>query len=161
MAAWEVQTRVWATEEAGRLVLTVYGRKAIPVPTYTVGLVARAGEDVWVETHARLVQEHVETPGFDPGVPSPYRPWLVTSDRLVGRIGTGQLLEWRWQNIAGCRVDLAPGREWMSFDMNDGARPTWTGAGLAPMAVLSVAMTYGWRALVDHPGLERLRMRPE
>ncbi len=85
------------------------------------------------------------------------RPWLVTSERILGRLAFGRLAEWRWSRILGCQVDLTPGDEVASVDTCDGAVTEWRGPGVAPLAVIAIARLYGPRALLNHPGLAYLR----
>jgi hypothetical protein len=61
---------------------------------------------------------------------------LVTSQRIVGRLGDDHLYNYRWEHIDGCRVELTAGKEGVSLDLRDRCPLTWT--GVAPMAVAAI-----------------------
>jgi hypothetical protein len=86
------------------------------------------------------------------------RPWLVTTDRVLGRLADGRLAEWRWGDVVGCRVDRTPGTELVTIDLPDGSITHWTGPGIAPLAIVAIARLYGPMSLLDHPGLAGLRV---
>jgi hypothetical protein len=86
------------------------------------------------------------------------RPWLITSERVLGRLADGRLAEWRWKDVVGCQIDLIPGHEVVSLDTWNGALTQWKGPGVAPLAVTAVARLYGPSSLLDHPGLACLRV---
>jgi hypothetical protein len=89
--------------------------------------------------------------------PAPYRPWLVTSERIVGRLGDDRLYGYRWDHVFGCRLDLTERADWLTLDV-DGEPPlTWTGAAVALMAVPAIYRLHGPRGLLEHPGLIELR----
>ena len=156
---WETETRAWAADTGRRLVLTLCSGEQIPVSPYRVGVVLGPDEQAWVECPVRFVQD--APPG---GLAStdivswpPIRPWLVTSQRIVGRLGDDRLYGYRWEHIVGCRVDLALGREAVAIDLRDGMPLVWTGPGVAPMGVAAVFRLHGRQGLLDHPGLGSLR----
>jgi hypothetical protein len=85
------------------------------------------------------------------------RPWLVTSERIVGRLWDDRLYGWRWKSITGFRATLEPGREIVALDHYDGSQLQWAGAGVAPIAIAATARLHGAQALVYHPALRSLR----
>ena len=76
---------------------------------------------------------------------------------MVARLGDGFLHGYRWDDMVGVRLELAPGREALVVDIVGQPSLVWSGAGLAPMAVAAVFHLYGAAALLDHPGLDPLR----
>lgn len=160
---WEDGTRAWATDAGRALAVDLYhGRDTLTRP-YQVGVVLDAGEQVWGELPAccSIDPPLYPPPGAArPGDPLPQPPistWLLTNGRVVGRV-RDHLRGWRWENMVGCRVDLTPGAEVVAIDVENGKPPvTWTGPGVAPLAVAAVFRLYGARAMVEHPGLAVLR----
>lgn len=155
LARWEADTRKWAHETAGNLVLSMVGGTPAPANPYGIGVVLDPGERVWAECPIRFLQENLPSDG--PTV-APVRPWLVTSDRIVGRLGDDHLYGWRWENIRGCRVNLSPSAEFVTLDPDVGSRLDWTGPGVSPLAVAAVYRLHGRQSLVDHPGLSTIRL---
>jgi hypothetical protein len=161
LARWETETRVWATDTGRALVLAVCGGDPVPVTPYHVGVVLDRSEQAWVECPVRFLQETPPSPAItDMACWPPVRPWLVTSQRVVGRLGNDRLYGYRWEYVAGCRVDVTPGREVVSLDLRNGVPLTWTGPGVGPMGVAAVYHLHGSQALLDHPGLTPLRVAP-
>ena len=153
-ARWENDTRDWAHRTARNLVLSMVSGQPTPVTAYGVGVVLDPGEQVWAECPLRFRQERLPADG--PAVP-PVRAWLVTSDRIVGRLGDDYLYGWRWEHVRGCRVDLSLQAEHVALDVGDSFRLDWTGPGVAPLAVTAVYRLHGRQALLDHPGLSSIR----
>jgi hypothetical protein len=58
----------------------------------------------------------------------------------------------------GVRIDLNPGHEVVSLDIDDGSALTWSGPAVAPLAVAAVFLLYGAAAMIDHPSLAPLRV---
>ena len=58
----------------------------------------------------------------------------------------------------GARVDLTPGREVVSLDIDSEPTLIWTGSAVAPMAVAAVFHLYGPLAMIQHPGLAAVRV---
>jgi hypothetical protein len=163
MAEWESETRTWATGTARALALAMCGGEPIAVNPYRVGVVLDLDEHAWAECPLRFLQESSPAPArtFGAGWP-PFRPWLVTSRRIVARLGDGRLYGYRWEHALGCRVDLTPARETVALDLCNGTPLVWTGPGIAPLAVAAVHHLHGSEALLDHPGLAPLRVdRPD
>ncbi|MGH9075122.1 MAG: hypothetical protein ACRDZQ_13545 [Acidimicrobiales bacterium] len=157
-ARWEAETRAWATGAGRALVLALCGGQPAPVTPYRVGVALGDSEYPWAECPARFLTE--PPPASQAAAASdwpPVRPWLVTSERVVGRLGDERLYGYRWDHMVGCRVDLTQGSERVVLDQ-DGQPPlTWTGPGIAPLAVAAVYRLHGAPALLDHPGLASLR----
>lgn len=156
IAAWETATRTWATTAARDLALDLYHSRSAGLRPYDVGVVLDPDETVWVEVPARfnLDQPQPQPPA---GAQPPIRPWLVTSRRVVGRLGNGSLCGYRRETMVALRVSVAPGSEQLAVDI-DGTPPlVWAGPGIAPMAVSAVFHLHGPAALLDHPGLAPLR----
>ena len=84
----------------------------------------------------------------------------MTSARLVGRLADDRLHGYRWEKAVGARVDLTPGREVVSLDIDSEPTLIWTGPAVAPMAVAAVFHLYGPLAMIEHPGLATLRITP-
>jgi hypothetical protein len=124
LASWETETRAWATHAARSLVLDIYEGRPLPVTPYQVGVVLHPGELVWAEIPARFLGECPPLPSTDRPWKPPIRPWLVTTDRVVGRLGDDCLYGWRWEDIIGCRIELAPGRERVTIDTADSSPAT-------------------------------------
>jgi hypothetical protein len=160
LALWEAETREWAIQTAQILILAICGGEPLPARPYHVGVVLGPDEQPWVECPTRFLHEMASSPqaGTSAGWP-PVRPWLVTSERIVGRLGDDRLYGYRWEHIVGCRIDLALGQERVSLDMQDGSPLSWAGPATAPMAVTAVYHLHGPYALLDHPGLAPLRGR--
>ena len=155
LARWEADTREWAHETARSLVLSMVNGTPMPANPYGIGVVLDRGERVWAECPVRFLQENLPSDGL---TVQPVRPWLVTSDRIVGRLGDERLYGWRWERIRGCRVDLANSSESVTLDLEDGSRLEWTGPGIAPLAVVAVLQLHGRQSLMDHPGLSAIRL---
>lgn len=160
LARWDTTTRAWATSSARDLALALYHDQETPTRPYGVGVVLDPGEKVWAEIPALFSADMPVTP---PGQPPRFamRPWLVTTSRVVGRLGDDCLYGWRWQSMVGARVDLTTGAESVALDIN-GERPLfWSGPGVAPLGVATIYHLHGPGALVDHPGLAVLRSPPD
>lgn len=155
LARWEKDIRQWAHETARNLVLSIVSGQPAAATPYGIGVVLDRGEQVWAECPIRFLQENLSAEVS--GVPL-VRPWLVTSDRIVGRLGDDHLYGWRWEHVRGCRVDLSAPTEFVAVDLDDGCRLDWIGPGIAPLAIAAVYQLHGSRALIDHPGLEPLRV---
>jgi hypothetical protein len=155
LARWENDTRQWAHQAARSLALSMVSGQPAPATPYGIGVVLDPGERVWAECPVRFLQEIL--PANGPPTP-PVRPWLVTSDRIVGRLGDDHLYGWRWEHIRGCRVDLTASHELVALDVDDFSAIHWTGSGVAPLAVAAVYRLHGEQALIDHPGLAAIRL---
>jgi hypothetical protein len=82
-----------------------YNRETAALP-YGVGVVLDSGEKVWAEVPVRFNLD--STPPVNPGqqaVPA-FRFWLITSDRVVGRLASDRLRGYRREG--GCRRSRRP-----------------------------------------------------
>ncbi|MBO0732193.1 MAG: hypothetical protein J2P57_23225 [Acidimicrobiaceae bacterium] len=164
LTRWEEQARQWATTAGRTLALDLYRNDDPAIHPYGLGLVLWDGEKVWARLPARC---SADTPlavragrprRGDPPPEPRIGDWLVTSHRVAGRLWPDSLSWWEWASVVGVRVDLSPGRELVQLDVQEDADPvSWTGPGVAPLAVAAVFHLYGARAMIDHPGLELLR----
>jgi hypothetical protein len=158
LVRWDDEARHWATQTGRELALDLlYGRKTATLP-YRVGVVLDPGEKAWAELPVRFNLDWVSS--VNPGEhPRPaIRPWLVTSARCVGRLADDRLHGYRWDQAVGARVDLTPGREFVSLDIDSEPTLTWMGPAVAPMAVAAVFHLYGPLAMIQHPGLAAVRV---
>jgi hypothetical protein len=160
IARWEADTRKWAIETARALAIAVYRGDPLPTRPYRVGVVLGRQESPWVESPARFNLDTLLSMTAGVGGPSPYRPWLVTSERIVGRLGDDRLYGYRWDQVFGCRLDLTEASDRLTLDVEGEPPLTWTGAGTPPMAVAAVYRLHGPRGPLDHPGLTSLRIVP-
>jgi hypothetical protein len=158
LARWDDEARQWATATGRDLALDLYYNRDTATLPYGVGLVLDAGEKVSAEVPVRFNLDW--TPPVKPGGDAKpvIRSWLVTTNRVVGRLADGRLHGYRWEQAVGVRVDLTPGREVVSLDIESEPTLIWTGPAVAPMAVAAVFHLYGPLAMIQHPGLSPLRV---
>jgi hypothetical protein len=158
LVRWEDETRQWSIITARNLALDLCYDRHTAIQPYRIGVVLDSGEKLWAEVPVRfnLDWPPVDKPG-EPHQPD-VRPWLVTSTRVVGRLADGRLHGYRWEMVVGARIDLTPGREVVSLDIDSEPTLTWTGPAVAPMAVAAVFHLYGALAMIDHPALAPLRV---
>jgi hypothetical protein len=161
LARWEFEARQWATASGRDLALDLYHDRETATRPYAVGVVLDPGERVWAEVPVRfdLDWSTLVKPGEQ--APPSVRSWLVTSGRVVGRLADDRLHGYRWEKAVGARIDLTPGRELVSLDVDSEPTLIWTGPAVAPMAVAAVFHLYGPLAMIDHPGLAPLRVNQE
>ena len=159
VAQWEQDTRRWANETARALALDLYHHQPPAIRPYDIGVILGAGETIWAQVPVGFNHDPTNYPTPPgPHIPTPaIRPWLVTSHRLVSRLGDDLLHDYAWQDMVGVRLQLAAGREALAINVVGQPTLVWFGAGLAPMAVAAVFHLYGPAALIDHPGLESIR----
>jgi hypothetical protein len=158
LARWDDEARRWATATGRGLALDLYYNRETAVQPYGVGVVLDAGERVWVEVPARFSLDCPSLAKTREQSQPAVRMWLVTSGRLVGRLADDRLHGYRWEKAEGVRVDLTPGREAVSLDIQDEPSLIWTGPAVAPMAVAAIFHLYGPLAMIEHPGLTQLRV---
>ncbi|MHB1509634.1 MAG: hypothetical protein ACYCST_07875 [Acidimicrobiales bacterium] len=158
-ARWSEDTREQARATGRNLAMDLYHRRETDVRPYGVGLVLAPFERMWAEV---LVQFNLDlVPPVRPNgpvAPPAISTWLVTSDRVVGRLSDDRLHGYRWETVVGARVDLATGREAVTLDIENEPTLIWSGPGVAPMAVAAVFHLYGPVAMIEHPGLIPLRL---
>jgi hypothetical protein len=176
---WGWRQRPIAREDARNLALSIATNQPLPVAHYDIGVILQPGELPWQRAWARLavwttqscyVQHtrvgwwgysartsgrQVSTAGWqEVGIID----WLITSKRLVGRRpGDGRLESIWWAGLVGAQADLET--EAVCLDSHNGWRGRLTGPGVAPIAVAAIAACHGPQAMLDHPGLGRLRDR--
>jgi hypothetical protein len=150
LAARNSSTRAAAHEHARRVALQIASGAGRGPAAYDVGVVLHEGERVLGRAPARF-QTFADGSWIERGTPE----WVITSDRLVGRLPTGELESIAWSAIAGLRVDLA--QEWVALDAFNGWRAVLSGPAIAPIAVADVASCHGTQAMIEHPALAPLR----
>jgi hypothetical protein len=158
VARWDYEARQWATATGRDLALALYYNRETAARPYGVGVVPDPDEKVWAEVPVRFNLDW--PPPVRPGElaqPS-VRTWLVTSTRVVGRLSDDRLHGYLWESAVGARVDLTPGREVVSLDIENEPTLIWSGPAVAPLAVVAVFHLYGALAMIDHPGLAPLRV---
>lgn len=80
---------------------------------------------------------------------------LVTDQRLLARLGSGELVSLWWGSLVGFDADLDAER--VTLDYGDGSPRFLTGTAAPVVTVVGVARIYGAEALLTHPALEVLR----
>jgi hypothetical protein len=158
MARWEDEARQWATATARELALDLYYDRQTSTQPYGVGVVLDPGEKLWAELPVRFNLDWMPSVKADVHAQPAFRPWLVTSVRCVGRLADDRLHGYRWDKTVGARVDLTPGREFVSLDIDSEPTLIWTGPAVAPLAVAAVFKLYGPLAMIEHPGLAAVRV---
>jgi hypothetical protein len=82
-------------------------------------------------------------------------PWWLTSERIVGRLASGDLVGLQWARLIGCLIDLS--RELVVLDGPNHRRYSFSGPATPVIAVVAVAQLHGIRALLSHKALSALR----
>jgi hypothetical protein len=157
---WSEEARRWALAAGRDLALDLYNNRDSIVRPYEVGVVLDPGEKVWTETPVQFNLDWSPPGRAGQKVEPAVRPWLVTSDRLVGRLADDLLYGYRWERAVGARVDLTPGREVVRLDIEGEPTLMWSGPAVAPLAVAAVFHLYGPIGVLEHPGLVTLRVEP-
>ena len=148
----------FAVQQARQLAMSLYHGTPIEARPYSSGLVLGAGEVLWVETQGRCSWDQSPYARRDPAR-LPLTCWVATNMRLSGRLSTGRVVDLPWAQMTHCRVDLSRGKETLALD-GWGTNGVWHGVGIAPLAVAAIFKAYGIEALLEHPGLARLRVGP-
>ncbi len=152
------ETRHWATVAGRQLALDLYhGRETASRP-YGVGVVLDAGEKVWAEVPVRFNLDWVPPCKGGQDAQPAVRTWLVTSNRVVGRLDDDLLCGYRWEQAFGARVDITTGSEVVKLDVEGEPTLMWSGPAVAPLAVAAVFRLYGLIGMIEHPGLAALRV---
>jgi len=81
---------------------------------------------------------------------------FVTDQRLLVRLGSGELASLWWGSLVGFEADLSA--DHVVLDFGDGQPRLLSGPSAAVMAVAGVAALYGPEALATHPALSPLRV---
>jgi hypothetical protein len=169
LARWETATRQWAADSGRRLAIDLHHGHELLIQPYTVGVVlwTSRNEHVWGQVPARCSEDTPLTvrrgqPRRGDPPPQPrITDWLVTSQRIVGRLYPDTLCWWEWSTIVGVQVDLTAGAEYVQLDPPLPNRPVrWYGPGVAPLAVAAIFHLHGSTAVVEHPGLAAIRQQP-
>ena len=158
---WSEEARQWATAAGRALALDLYFNRESNLRPYEVGVVLDPGEKVWAEAPVHFNLDWTLPNRVGQAIEPAVRPWLVTSDRVVGRLADDHLYGYRWENSIGARVDLTPGREFVGLDIAGEPTLVWSGPAVAPLAVAAVFHLYGPIGMLEHPGLVTLRVGPE
>lgn len=82
---------------------------------------------------------------------------MVTDQRLIVRLGSGELASLWWGSVAGFDADLD--ERHVILDFGDGRPRLLSGESAPVIAVGAVAGIYGVPSLASHPCLEALRAR--
>ena len=158
---WSEEARQWATAAGRALALDLYFNRESNLRPYEVGVVLEAGEKVLAETPARFNLDWIPLGKAGQKTEPAARRWLVTSDRIVGRLADDRLYGYRWEYAVGALVELTPGREVVRLDIEDQPTAIWSGPAVAPIAVAAVFHLYGPIGIIEHPGLATLRVGRE
>jgi hypothetical protein len=161
MTLWCDQARRWAWVTGRDLALDLFYNRETSFRPYEVGVGLDAGEKVWAEVPVRFNLDWRPPGNATQITQSAVRPWLVTSDRVVGRLGDDRLRGYRWEHAIGTRVDLTPGYEVVGLDIEGEPTLLWSGPTVAPLAVAAIFQLYGPIGIIEHPGLEMLRVGPD
>jgi len=171
--AWCDQTRVAAYDDARMLALAIAGSCHLPaISTYDLGIVLGVGEVVWQRTPAaywwrgeqRWTEQRTSHAGYRSTFTEVRREsmncagtlgWLITSQRLVAREPTGEVISIHWTAIQAVSVDLIA--DAVALDGAAGYHCELRGPAIAPVGVAAIACCFGPRALLDHPSLVALR----
>jgi hypothetical protein len=157
MVRWNQEARIWATDAGRRLALDLYYGRETGSRPYQVGVVLDAGEKIWAEVPVRFNLDLPTTATSHEALQPAIRSWLVTSGRVVGRLGDERLHGYRWEKSVGVRINLTPGSEDISVNIDGEPTLIWSGPGVTPLAVAAVYQLYGPVGLIEHPGLAILR----
>ncbi len=161
LARWNEEARKWATAAGRDLALNLYFNQESIFRPYAVGVVLDPGEKVWAEAPIQFNLDWTTSGKAGQPMEPAVRPWLVTSDRVVGRLADDQLYGYRWERSVGARVDLTPGREFVRLDVEDEPTLIWSGPAVAPLAVATVFHLFGPIGMLEHLGLVTLRVGSE
>jgi hypothetical protein len=155
-AEWQSEIRIWAITTARSLAIDLHCDHSLPIRSYKVGLVLWDGEQAWAEIPVKCSAD-TPVPIGDGRLALQTTPWLVTSERVAGRLQPNTLRWWTWDQVIGMQVDLRPGRERVCLDI-DGSTPVYfESPGVAPLAVAAVYRLHGPMAVIEHPSLAPLR----
>jgi hypothetical protein len=115
------------------------------------GVVLRPGEAV-----RRLVNAWLRLRTPEGWTEPSWSQVFVTDQRLLVRLGSGELASLWWGSLVGFEADL--GADHVVLDFGDGLPRLLSGPSAAVMAVAGVAALYGPEALTTHPALSPLRV---
>ena len=175
IAAWADQARETSRHAARELAVTIVRRQPSAMQAYDLGIVINDGETAWQRAPADYrwrgentwMVQHNRYSGYRSTISEVHQPcvvhagmldWLITNQRLAARKPDGQVVSIYWAAIEAIGVDLT--REVVVLDGTDGYHGELRGPAIAPIAVAAIATCHGSQALLDHPALESLRVRP-
>jgi hypothetical protein len=115
------------------------------------GLVLRPGEKV-----RRLVSAWIRQRSVEGWTEPSWSQVFVTDQRLLVRLGSGELASLWWGSLVGFEADLSG--DHVVLDFGDGLPRLLSGPSAAVMAVAGVVALYGPEALATHPALSPLRV---
>jgi hypothetical protein len=143
--------RAAAFVDARNLALELAGiQPGVALDSMVAGVVLRPGESLRRLLNAWLRQRSPD--GWT--VPS-WSQIFVTDQRLLVRLGSGELASLWWGSLVGFEADLVG--DHVVLDFGDGLPRLLSGPAAAVMAVAGVAALYGAQALATHPALSPLR----
>lgn len=114
------------------------------------GVVLQPGESV-----RRLVNSWLRQRTSEGWTEPSWSQVFVTDQRLLVRLGSGELASLWWGSLVGFEADLVA--DHVVLDFGDGQPRLLSGPSAAVMAVAGVAALYGPEALATHPALSPLR----
>lgn len=143
--------RAAAFVDARNLALELAGiQPGVSLDPMVAGVVLRRGE-----TLRRLVNAWLRQRSPDGWTVPSWSQIFVTDQRLLVRLGSGELASLWWGSLVGFEADLVA--DHVVLDFGDGFPRLLSGPSAAVMAVAGVAALYGPEALAAHPALSPLR----
>jgi hypothetical protein len=143
--------RAAAFVDARNLALELAGiQPGVSLDPMVAGVVLRPGE-----TLRRLVNAWLRQRSPDGWTVPSWSQIFVTDQRLLVRLGSGELASLWWGSLVGFEADLVA--DHVVLDFGDGFPRLLSGPSAAVMAVAGVAALYGPEALAAHPALSPLR----
>jgi hypothetical protein len=143
--------RAAAFVDARNLALELAGiQPGVSLDPMVAGVVLRPGE-----TLRRLVNAWLRQRSPDGWTVPSWSQTFVTDQRLLVRLGSGELASLWWGSLVGFEADLVA--DHVVLDFGDGLPRLLSGPSAAVMAVAGVAALYGPEALAAHPALSPLR----
>jgi len=156
---WERRWSRGLVEQARQLALGLGLGEPPQVVPYATGLSIGPDEQVWAETWARCSLDERLPNAYVVSSPGqwPVSCWAITSERLVGRLGSGRLVGWRWGALVAYQADVA--HERAELHMANEPLVAFHGPGAAAIAVVAAWWLHGLVGLLEHPGLSPLKAR--
>jgi hypothetical protein len=143
--------RAAAFVDARNLALELAGmHSAASLDPMVAGVVLRPGESL-----RRLVNAWLRQRAPEGWTEPSWSQVFVTDERLLVRLGSGELASLWWGSLVGFEADLPA--EHVVLDFGDGQPRLLSGPSAAVLAVAGVAALYGPEALATHPALSPLR----
>ena len=143
--------RAAAFVDARNLALELAGMQpGASLDPIVAGIVLRPGESL-----RRLVGAWIRQRSPEGWTEPSWSQVFVTDQRLLVRLGSGELASLWWGSLVGFEADLVG--DHVVLDFGDGLPRLLSGPSAAVMAVAGVAALYGPEALAMHPALAPLR----